>query len=66
MISYRVRSQNCQSFNLLHLSVALLQVAHFPKGIRLKSFPYEMRVIHFTNSRRRVVYEAMPIAHNHA
>ena len=32
-------------FELLHLFVALPEVAHFPKGIRLKSFPYKTRAI---------------------
>ena len=49
LISYRGRSQNFQSLNLLHLFVAL-------KGIRLKSFPYEMRDIFCI-----VVYGAMPM-----
>ena len=38
-------SQNFQSLNLLHQFVALPYVAHSPKEIRLKSFPYEMRAI---------------------
>ena len=33
----------------LHIFVDLLQEAHFPKGVRLKSFQYEMRAI-FTES----------------
>ena len=45
----RGRSQNFQNLNFLHISVALLKEAKFPKGIRLKSFQYEMRVI-FTES----------------
>ena len=37
-MSNRGRSQNCQNLNFLHIFVALLQEAHFPKGIRMKSF----------------------------
>ena len=44
----RGRSENFQNLNL-HIFVALLKEAHFPKGIRLKSFQYEMRAI-FTES----------------
>ena len=49
LMSNRGRSQNCQNLNFLHIFVALLQEGHFPKGIRLKSFQYEMRAI-FTES----------------
>ena len=45
----RGRSQYFQNLNFLHISVALLYEAQFPKGIRLKSFQYEMRAI-FTKS----------------
>ena len=38
LISYKGCSQNCQNLNFLHLFVALLLVAHFPKGIRLNYF----------------------------
>ena len=44
----RGRSQNFQNLNFLHISVDLKET-HFLKGIRLKSFQYEMRVI-FTES----------------
>ena len=52
-ISYRVRSQNCQSLNLLHLFVALSYVAHLHKGIKLKLFPYEIRAFFCIKSRLR-------------
>ena len=42
-------SQNFQNLNFLDTSVALLSEAQFPKGIRLKSFQYEMKAI-FTQS----------------
>ena len=45
----RGRSQNFQNLIFLHIFVALLYKAHFLKGIRLKSFQYEMRAI-FTKS----------------
>ena len=35
--SYRGRSQKFQNLKFLHLLVALLQEAHFPKGIKQKS-----------------------------
>ena len=44
-ISYRGHSQKIQNLNFLHLFVALLQEAHFLKGIKQKSFSYEMRAI---------------------
>ena len=44
----RGRFQNCQNLNFLHIFVAHFQEAHFPKGIRLKSYT-EMRAI-FTES----------------
>ena len=50
-MSNRGRSQNFQNLNFLHIFVALLE-SHFLKGIRLKSFQYEMRVI-FTESLAR-------------
>ena len=40
------------SLNLLHLFVALPKVAHFPKEIRQKSLPHEMRAIICMKSRR--------------
>ena len=43
--SNRGHSQNFQKFEFLHIFLALLKEAHFPKGIRLKSFQYEMRAI---------------------
>ena len=46
-------SQNFQKLNFLHISVAVLQEAHFPKGIRLKSFQYEMRAIFTEKSHTR-------------
>ena len=48
-MSSRGRSQNFKYLNFLHIFIALLQEAHFLKGIRLKSFQYEMRAI-FTES----------------
>ena len=45
LISNRGRSQNFQNLNFLHVFVALLLKAHLPKGIRLKSFLFEMRAI---------------------
>ena len=33
----------------MHIPVALLKEVHFPKGIRLKSFQYEMSAV-FTES----------------
>ena len=51
-MSNRGPSQNCQNLNFVHIFVALIEEAHFPKGIRLKSFQYEMRAI-FTVSRVR-------------
>ena len=45
----RGRSQNFQNVKFLHIFVALLGEANFPKGIKLKSFQYEMRPI-FTES----------------
>ena len=48
-MSNRGRSQNFQNLNFLHIFVGLLYEVHFPKGIRLKSFHYEMRAI-FTES----------------
>ena len=65
-------SENFQILNFLHIFVALLQEAHFFKGIRLKSFQYEMRTI-FTENLvhetlfNRVVYgsnETHIIMHN--
>ena len=44
-------SQNFQNLNFLHIAVALLLEAQFPKGIRLKSFQYEMRAIFTEKSR---------------
>ena len=44
-MSNRGRSQNFQNLNFLHIFVALLEEEHFPKGIRLKSFQYEMRTV---------------------
>ena len=49
-ISYRGRFQN---LNFLYLFVAHLQEAHFPKRLKQKSFPYEMRAILSIKSRRR-------------
>ena len=49
LMSNRGRSQNFKNLNFLHIFLALLKEAHFPKGIRLKSFQYEMRAI-FTES----------------
>ena len=54
-MSNRGRSQNFQNVNFLHIFLALLKEAHFPKGIRLKSFQYDMRAI-FTES---VVHETL-------
>ena len=50
-MSIRGRFQNFKNliFFCLHFSVAFLLEAQFPKGIRLKSFQYEMRAI-FTES----------------
>ena len=45
LVSNRGHSQNFQNMNFLHISVALLYEAHAPKGMRLKSFQYEMRAI---------------------
>ena len=45
----RGRSQYFQNLNFLLISAALFQEAQIPKGIRLKSFQYEMRAI-FTES----------------
>ena len=42
--------------NLLHIFLALLLEAHFPKGIMLKSFPYEMRAI-FMKSRTQDIIQ---------
>ena len=41
--------QNFQNLNFVHIPVALLKEAHFPKIIRLKSFQCEMKAI-FTES----------------
>ena len=60
----RGHSENCQNLNFLHIFVALLKEAHFPKGIRLKSFQFEMRAIFTENT---VVYgsnETHIIMHN--
>ena len=48
-ISYRGRSQKFYNVKFLHLFVALLQEAHFPKGINQKSFQSEIRAIFFIN-----------------
>ena len=48
-MSNRGRSQSCQNLDFLYIFVALLYEAHFPKGIWLKLFQYEMRAI-FTES----------------
>ena len=53
LMSNRGRSQNFQNLNFLHNFCDLLQEAHFPKGIRLKSFQYEMRPIFTRKSRTR-------------
>ena len=45
----RGRSQNFQNLIFLYIFVALLKEHTSPKGIRLKSFRYEMRAI-FTES----------------
>ena len=45
LMSNRGRSQNFQNLNFLHISVALHKEEQFSKGIRLKSFQYEMRAI---------------------
>ena len=45
----RGRSQNFQNLIFLHVSVDLQSEAQVPRGIRLKSFQYEMREI-FTES----------------
>ena len=42
LISYRGHSENFQNLSFLHLRIALLLEAQFPKGIRLKSFQYEI------------------------
>ena len=61
--------QNCQNLIFfLKIFVALLEEAHFPKGIRMKSFQYEMRAT-FTESLEyeTVVYgsnETHTIMHN--
>ena len=39
------RSQNFQNSNFLHIFVAFLVEAHFPKGISLQLFQYEIRAI---------------------
>ena len=44
-MSNRGHSRNVQNLNFLHIFIALLYGAHFPKGIRLKSFQYEIRAI---------------------
>ena len=49
----RGRSQNFWNVNFLHIFVALLKEAHFPKGVTLKSFQYEMRAIFTEKSRTR-------------
>ena len=49
LMSNRGRSQNFQDLNFLHIFIALFYEAHFLKGIRLKSFQYEMRAV-FTGS----------------
>ena len=41
----RGRCQNFQNLFFFYISVALLWESQFPKGIRLKSFQYEMRAI---------------------
>ena len=41
----RGRSQNFQNLNFLHIFVDLQSEAQVPRGIRLKSFQYEMREI---------------------
>ena len=48
-MSNRGRSENFQNLIFLHILVALLKEAHFPKGISLKSFQYEMRTIFTEN-----------------
>ena len=45
LISYTGCSKNVQNLNFFLLSVGLQYVVHFPKGIRLKSFRYEMGAI---------------------
>ena len=45
----REHSQNFLKFEFFAYSVALLYEPKFPKGIMLKSFPYQMRAI-FTES----------------
>ena len=52
-ILYRGHSQKFQNLNFLYPFVALLQKAHFSKGIKQKSFPYEMRAIFCIKSRQR-------------
>ena len=47
-MSNRGPSQNFQNLNFLHFFVALL-ASNFLKGIRLKSFQYEMRAIFTEN-----------------
>ena len=67
----RGRSQNFQNLNFLHIFVDLLQEAPFLKGIKLKSFQYEMRAI-FTKSLvhetlfNTVVYGRNKNTHNNA
>ena len=45
--------QKFENLNCLHLFVALLQQAYFPKGIKQKPFPYEMSDIFCIKSRQR-------------
>ena len=66
-MSNRARSQNFHNLNFLHIFAALLKGAHFPKGIRLKSFQYKMRAIFTENLFNTVVYgsnETHIIMHN--
>ena len=58
-------SQNFQTLNFLHIFVALLLKVHFLKGIRLKSFQYEMRTI-FTESLYSAQLWEQWNTHNHA
>ena len=71
-MSKRGRFQNFQTLNFLHTSKALLYEAQFHKGIRQKSFQYEMRriftesLVHKTlfNTVVYVSYETHIIMHN--
>ena len=55
LMSNRGRSQNCKNLNIFHTFLALLEEALVPKGVRMKSFQFEMRAI-FTES---LVYKTL-------